>query len=172
MTEILNTLLGVGTIVLQALSLVIIYTLITKRETPISLLIKKYALLASFNIILLGMIASLVYSSVIGYEPCTLCWYARIALYPQAILFGIALWYKDTRVLIYTQALSIIGMIITGYHTFIVDFGGTSILPCSAEVSCATRYVFAFGYVTIPLMAFSSFLVLFLIGRLATKSST
>lgn len=172
MTEILNTLLGVGTIVLQALSLVIIYTLITKRETSISLLIKKYALLASFNIILLGMIASLVYSSVIGYEPCTLCWYARIALYPQAILFGIALWYKDTRVLIYTQALSIIGMIITGYHTFIVDFGGTSILPCSAEVSCATRYVFAFGYVTIPLMAFSSFLVLFLIGRLATKSST
>lgn len=172
MTEILNTFLGIATIALQVFSLIIIYTLITKKETFVSRLTRQYALWGSFKIVLLGIIASLVYSNVIGYEPCTLCWYARIALYPQAVLFGIALWIKDSRVFIYTQALSIIGMIITAYHAFVVDFGGTSILPCSAEVSCATRYVFTFGYVTIPLMAFTSFLVLFLIGQLATKSST
>ncbi len=44
-----------------------------------------------FTISLIATFGSLYFSEVRGYEPCTLCWYQRILMYPIVLITGIAL---------------------------------------------------------------------------------
>ncbi len=121
-----------------------------------------------------ALVSSLVYSSVIGYEPCLLCWYGRIAIYPQALIFGMAIRKKDKTVLSYMMGLTIVGFIVSLYH-YTIETIGTSPLPCSASgASCLTRYVYDYGFISIPfmeLMAFTVLLLVLYIARKALKSS-
>jgi len=104
-----------------------------------------------------GMALAAYYSGVLGFEPCPLCWWQRIFLFPQVVLFALALWKRDRGIAYYSIVLSIIGGAIALYHHALQIFGeGT--LPCPATgVSCAQRIIFEFGYVTFPLMAASLF---------------
>lgn len=125
-------------------------------------LVEKYALLIIFIVSLAGTLLSLYYSNIIGLEPCTLCWWQRIFLYPQVILSGIALRRNDRNVFLYSLWLSIIGAIIAGYQS-LLQYGLSSALPCSASdaaVSCSKVYFMEFGYITLPLMAFTAFLIM------------
>ncbi|MBI5645117.1 disulfide bond formation protein B, partial [Candidatus Kaiserbacteria bacterium] len=111
---------------------------------------------------------TLFYSDVLGIPPCVLCWWQRVFLYPQVVLFAIALWKKDHSIASYSIPLSIIGFAIGLYnHALQVLPSGT--LPCPAQgVSCAQRFVFEFGYITFPMMAVTLFgflIVLMLIVR-------
>jgi disulfide bond formation protein DsbB len=107
------------------------------------------------------MVLSLIYSDVIGYAACTLCWYQRILLYPEVLLLGLALWKEDRTITDYIIALSGLGIVLSAYQKYL-ELGGASILPCSAtEVSCSKIYVLEFGYITIPVMALTSFVFIF-----------
>ena len=55
---------------------------------------------------LLAMIGSLYYSEIVHYQPCTLCWYQRIAMYPLVLILGIAAWRRDLGVRIYAIPLA------------------------------------------------------------------
>jgi len=125
------------------------------------------------NYLLLGLIVSLVatlgslyYSEVMGYTPCLLCWYQRIFMYPQVFLFGIALWKNDKRVVRYSIALSLIGGLIALYH-YTVQIGIFTTTACSAvgySASCSDAFFTTFGYITIPMMAFTAFVLLLILG--------
>ncbi|OHA20329.1 MAG: hypothetical protein A2836_03030 [Candidatus Taylorbacteria bacterium RIFCSPHIGHO2_01_FULL_45_63] len=119
----------------------------------------KQAFLFSFIIALGSTLVSLYYSLIIGFTPCDLCWYQRIFMYPLVILFGIALWKKDNGVIKYGLALSSVGAIIAFYNSYL-QYGGSPLLPCGIDVnavSCGVRYIFEFGYVTLPLMSLTGF---------------
>lgn len=111
-------------------------------------------------------IISLIYSDVIGYPPCKLCWLQRIFFYSQVVLFATALIkrFPVRDVLTYGFNLSLIGFLIATYHTFIT-FTGISPLPCDAVVSCTTRYVMEFGFITIPTMSLIVFGALLVIAK-------
>lgn len=114
---------------------------------------------------LVAMVGSLIYSEIIGYEPCKLCWLQRIFMYSQVILLGMALFKKDYKIISYSIVLSIIGAIIAGYH-YLLQLGVASGLPCSAvgySVSCSQRFVMQYGYITIPMMALSAFVLITLL---------
>jgi disulfide bond formation protein DsbB len=124
-------------------------------------LVEEYALFIIFSVSLTGTLLSLYYSDYIGLEPCVLCWWQRIFLYPQVILAGIATWKNDRNIFLYSLWLSIIGAVISGYQS-LLQYGVSSPLPCAAggtAVSCAKVYFMEFGYITIPLMAFTAFLI-------------
>ncbi len=109
------------------------------------------------------MVLSLVYSDIIGYVPCTLCWYQRILLYPEVLLLGLALWKEDRTITDYIIALSGIGIILAAYQKYL-ELGGSSIIPCSATaVACSKVYVLEFKYITIPVMALTSFIFIFVL---------
>ncbi|KAF6544496.1 disulfide bond formation protein B, partial [Bacillus sp. EKM202B] len=57
--------------------------------------------------------SSLYLSEIMKYEPCTLCWYQRIFMYPLVIILGIAIINKDYKVSTYSLILSIIGISIS-----------------------------------------------------------
>lgn len=108
-----------------------------------------------FFITLLGTFLTLFYSQVLHYAPCDLCWYQRVFLYPQVVLFGYA-WYKKDRVVLpYVLILSLFGLAIATYHHFL-QIGFDLMKPCSTApfaVDCAKPSFIEFGFVTFPFMA-------------------
>ena len=130
--------------------------------------VSKNILLIGFLISLAALVSSQVYEHIIGYPPCMLCWYIRVAFYPMVILFGMALVKKDRKILDYALGLTVFGLLVSGFHS-LIQVVGESPLPCGASgVSCVTRFVYEYGFLSIPLMGFISFAVLFL-GILAAK---
>lgn len=123
------------------------------------------AVILAFVVALAGTLCSLFYSLVAGFAPCSLCIWQRILLYPQVFFLGLALWFKNKKLHIYSIILSVAGGVVALYHSFI-QFGGSPIVPCSASgisISCTKRYFLEFGYVTIPTMALTSFLLILLL---------
>ena len=177
-TSIVNLVATAGTLVMQiAIVFVVAWFFLAKNKTMDKYLqfISRNAYIVSFLITLTGMLLSLVYSEIIGYAPCTLCWYSRILLYPEALLLGLALWKEDRTITDYIIALSGLGLLLSVYQKYI-ELGGHGVLPCSATaVSCAKVYVTEFGYITIPVMALTSFafiLVLMLVHNYITKRNS
>lgn len=138
------------------------YVLFRKETEDIIAKIGKHGLGLAFCVALTGTLLSLFYSDVAGYEPCVLCWYERIALYPLVLILGIAWWKKDERVTRYATPLTLIGAVVALYHNYIA-YGGAALTPCAAfegSVSCVKQYVNEFGYITIPLMSLTAFIII------------
>lgn len=149
----------------QILSLVYIVGFIIKRKNSNSEFVKilgDNGFILAFLVALISTLGSLFYSDVMGYNPCKFCWFQRIFMYPQVLLLGLALWRKEWNMYFYSLALSIIGGLIALNH-YILQMTGSSIIPCSAvgqSVTCSKVFVMHLGYITIPLMAFSGFLLM------------
>ncbi|MEK7180204.1 MAG: disulfide bond formation protein B [Patescibacteria group bacterium] len=122
-----------------------------------------YALHAGTLISFGALAGSLLFSNAIGFVPCELCWVQRIFIYPQALLFAIALYKKDEAVVDYSLALSSLGLIVALYHSYI-QWGGGSLIPCTAEgAECSKIFFMEFGYITIPVMSLTAFAYLLLL---------
>ncbi len=157
----LNKVLSLGTIILQVVILLLLINLVFFKSAKNKVLVffQKNILLFGFLAGLGAVVLSLFYSEVVGFPPCELCWIQRIFLYPQLILFGLGLYKKDRKIIDYSLIFAIIGSIVSVYHIYIEN-GGPSGLECATkvdpssvkQVSCAIRYVFEFGYITIPVM--------------------
>ncbi len=163
LTTIINQTLGVLTVIAQISSILLLILFFTKKSLPSFL--KNNTLLIAFFVALIATLGSLTYSDIIGYEPCKLCWFQRIFIYPQVILLGLALIKKDFKMASYSIILSFIGAIIAGYH-YLLQLGVAPGLPCSAvgySIACSQRFVMQYGYITIPMMAFSAFVLIVLI---------
>lgn len=102
---------------------------------------------------------SLFFSSVLEYEPCVLCWYQRICLFPMVFILAAGLFPAfDKNVIKYALPLSIAGGLTAFYHTLL--YAGIipeSIQPCSKGVSCTEKYIELFGFVSIPMLSFLAF---------------
>lgn len=139
---------------------VVYFFLFRKSENnPLISFFGKYGMLLALLVVLGSIAASLFYSNYAGFAPCVLCWWQRIAMYPLVILLGMGLYRRDTNIIDYALTLSLIGAAIALYQNYL-GWGGTSLFPCDAlgiAVSCTKRYVFEFGYITIPMMALTGF---------------
>ena len=110
---------------------------------------------------LVAMLGSLFFSEVLKFPPCTLCWYQRICMYPLVAILGVGMIQKDKRVYIYALPLSIVGMCISVYHNLLYyKIIPESIKQCSFGVSCTTKFVSWFGFITIPFLALCAFTVI------------
>lgn len=127
----------------------------------------------ALTVTLTATLGSLFYSEIAGFTPCKLCWFERIFMYPQAVIFGVALWKKDPKIWIYSSSLSIIGAVISFYH-YLLQIGFLPEGSCDAvgrSVSCSKVFVMTFEYITIPLMAGTAFVLLILLAIAAKKGS-
>lgn len=110
-----------------------------------------------------ALVGSLIYSEVVGYPACILCWMSRIFMYPLPFFFGLAYWRKEHIVLPYAFFLSLIGIAISGYQwgkEMLLLYGNVS-LPCPAVVGlppCDRLYVLEYGYITIAMIALNVFI--------------
>jgi len=120
--------------------------------------IKKYALYGAFAGSLIAMLGSLYFSEIAGYPPCVLCWYQRICMYPLVLLTGFAIYKKDRNLVLPAFVLASIGWLIAVYHNLLYyNILPEAAAPCIAGVSCTTKFIEWFGFVTIPLLSFIGF---------------
>lgn len=122
----------------------------------------RHGMFLAFLVAAVSLVLSLFYSDYAGYEPCKLCWLQRIFIYPQVILLGMALYRKDYKIIDYALALLFAGTAVSLYHNYL-SFGGSPFFNCDVlnlSASCTKRYVFEFGYITIPIMSLTSFLLM------------
>jgi len=167
--EVVNKILALGTIFLQIVILLIAINFIfnRSRENKILLFFKKNTFYFGFLISLGSVVLSLFYSEIVGFPPCELCWIQRIFLYPQLILFTMELYKKDRSIIDFSLVFAILGSIVSIYHIFVesgIAEGPACADPLNGGVSCAVRYIYEFGYVTMPIMALT--LSLFIISIL------
>jgi len=180
MTSFVNLLLSTLTLAGNVfLALVLLYFAVSfflKRPAlrGVPRFFEEHGAVCAFAISLIATLGSLTYSDVIGYEPCKLCWVQRIFMYPQVILFGLTLVRKEAKKIFpYAVALSLIGAGFALYH-YLLQIGVVTTSSCSLvgySVGCAEVFTMNFGYITIPFMALTSFLLIVALGALARKRS-
>jgi disulfide bond formation protein DsbB len=98
-------------------------------------------------------------------DPCDFCWFQRICMYPQAVLLAIAVITGDKyMVKRYMIPLAAIGSVISVIHIELHNiqswFGWSSVPGCSLNNPCTFHPITEFGFITIPYMALSGFLLI------------
>ncbi len=114
---------------------------------------------------------SLFLSEVAKFVPCIFCWYQRILMYPIVPISLVALVKKTRDLPYYALSLSIPGVLLASYHYYF-QVNPDMTAPCSAvgfSVSCSERFFTYYGYITIPWMALSAFLIITSIALIKLK---
>lgn len=104
-----------------------------------------------------------------GFEPCHLCRWARILMYPLVWILGYALIKKDSAIAYLTAAISGAGMILTGYHYAIQYINSLNVFTCEPGNPCTLIDWKIFEYVTIPALAWIAFVVIFVCSVMAIR---
>lgn len=135
--------------------------LLRNRSTVAASIVEPFAQAAlplAWLVALVSTLGSLYFSEVADYLPCTLCWYQRIAMYPLAVILGIATFRKDRGVKVYAVPVAAIGAGISLYHWLLERFPDIEVGACSAIVPCSAPWFTVYGSVTLAFMALSGFL--------------
>jgi disulfide bond formation protein DsbB len=119
----------------------------------------------AWGVSLLATVISLIFSEVLKYPPCSLCWYQRIFMYSLAIVLPVGIMLKDKYLSYYLFILSGFGFFIAAYHSLIYHSIIAEVLTvCTADLSCKAKQFELFNVLSIPVMSALSFLLLLLIG--------
>ncbi|MFZ2310131.1 MAG: disulfide bond formation protein B [Patescibacteria group bacterium] len=113
----------------------------------------------AFIVALVATGGSLYYSQIAKFTPCELCWFQRIFIYPQVILLGMAWFKKEKYILDYSLVMIAVGTIISVYHNYIYYTAKPSGV-CSIVAPCTQQYIVGLDYVTIPLLALTSLILM------------
>jgi disulfide bond formation protein DsbB len=82
-------------------------------------------------------------------------------MYPLVIILAIGILTKDRKLPQYVLPLAIVGWGIAAYHNLLYyNIIPESVGPCQAGVSCTTKFISWFGFVTIPFLSFIAFTVI------------
>jgi disulfide bond formation protein DsbB len=114
---------------------------------------------------------SLYLSEIAGYPPCRLCWYQRFAMYPLVPLLAVAAWRRSRRLAAAGAVLAATGATVSIWHMLVERNPDLeSATTCDLANPCSTIWVEHLGYLTIPTMALSGF-VLVIALVLVTRST-
>lgn len=129
-------------------------------------------LFAAWATSIIAMFGSLYFSEIRQYEPCLLCWYQRILMYPFALILGIAVVKKDYKISFYTMIMSAVGGLISLYHYSLqkVPFMADNAVTCG-RVPCTGQYINWLGFITIPFLALTAFIIIFSLSLVVWKKS-
>ncbi|WP_019244055.1 MULTISPECIES: disulfide oxidoreductase [Bacillus] len=121
---------------------------------------------------IIATFGSLYFSEIRHYIPCDLCWYQRIIMYPFTIFLGIAVVKKDFNIGFYSMILSTVGTCISTYHYIIQkipSFAAT--VPSCGRIPCEAQYINWFGFITIPFLALTAFIIIFVCSYIVWKNA-
>jgi disulfide bond formation protein DsbB len=132
-----------------------------------------YELWAGFLVASIATGGSLFFSDIVGFPPCELCWYQRICMYPLSILLLLMALAGDHRAARYLLPLPVVGACVSVYHLLVENrwIEQTNACLASAPGGCAVKWINKFGYMTIPTLALSAFLLLIALLLLAVTGA-
>ena len=122
-----------------------------------------YELWGAFVVAAVATGGSLFYSQVALFTPCEFCWFQRILMYPLSILTLLIAVRGDNRAARYLIPLPVVGAGTSIYHMLIERRVVGEPPACSATVpgGCGINWLVhhSFGYLTIPELALTAFLL-------------
>jgi hypothetical protein len=118
------------------------------------------ALAGAAAVAIVSMLGSLYYSEVANFPPCRLCWFQRIGMYPLAVILPLAAWRGDRSVWRYAFPLAAGGGLVSAYHVLIERYPSLESGSCDPTNPCSIIWVERLGYLTIPTMALSGFVLI------------
>ena len=134
-----------------------------------------YELWGAFVVAAVATGGSLFYSQVANFVPCEFCWLQRICMYPLSLLTLLVALRGDNRAARYLLPLPIVGAGVSIYHMLIQYGAITEPKGCFVGVvgGCGVNWISSnpdasFGYLAIPTLALTAFLLL--IGFLVLAS--
>lgn len=165
---VVNRFFGILAVVAIGVTIIAVIALMTRRVPDWA---RDVALPVAAAIALVTTIGSLYYSEVVGYPPCTLCWYQRIAIFPQAIILGVAALRRDRAVWLTSVPLATAGIMLSVWHIVLERYPSLA-GPCDPANPCTIKWIEEFGFLTVPTMALiagSAFIALTLVARTAPE---
>jgi disulfide bond formation protein DsbB len=128
-----------------------------------------YELWLAFLVSAVGTGGSLFFSEMAHYVPCELCWFQRVCMYPLSIVTLLAALVDEPRVARYLLPLPLVGGGVSAYHLLVENGVVKQTQAClvSAPGGCAVKWIDEFGYVTIPTLALTGFVLAFAFLALA-----
>ncbi len=110
-------------------------------------------------------VGSLYMSEVLGWIPCTWCWYQRIAMYPLSVLLAVGIAQRDVRVALYALLLAVPGALASIWHILIQKVDIVTLLyPCRSSSPCSSDSLWTLGWfpywVTVPMLALTAFTII------------
>ena len=167
--------LGVAGQVMAALLIVIGAAAVLGMNSPLRrlrALLWGYELWAAFVVAAVATGGSLFFSEIAGFVPCELCWYQRICMYPLSILTLFAAVHRDHRVVRYLLPIPVVGAGVSVYHLLVENAVVAEPSECRVGgFGCAVKWIDEFGYMTIPTLALTGFLLLIGFLSLAAADS-
>ena len=129
--------------------------------TPRNIPTDELLLYAAWLVALVASLGALFIGEVMGQTPCLLCWYQRIAMFPLAIILGIAAFRGDAGAWRYGLPLSLGGLVLAAWHSLLY-FGWLpeAIEPCGQGPSCTDANMTLFGLLPLPLLSLVAFLLI------------
>jgi disulfide bond formation protein DsbB len=111
------------------------------------------------------MSGSLYFSQVAGFEPCRLCWFQRACMYPLVVVLAVAIVrrrHPGSRGWAEWLALGLasVGAVIAAYHVLVERFPELESSACDPARPCSLVWFERLGFVTLPYMALSGFVVI------------
>ncbi len=172
---ILLSVLGVVGQVLVALGIVVGVLALVGVRGPldwIRSLLWGYELWGAFVVAAIATGGSLFYSQVAGFIPCEFCWFQRMMMYPLSILTLLIAARGDNRAARYLLPLPVVGAGTSIYHMLLEHHVIKEPGACTLTGGgCTANWIalHSFGYLTIPTLALTAFLLL--IGFLVLAST-
>ena len=116
----------------------------------------KWSLYFAWVIALTGCAISLYFGEVLWIEPCRLCWYQRMALFPLAVILGIDIYQKNRSGIQFSWPFVVFGGIAAFYQALAIHVPSVQI--CGQQ--CAEPIFSLFGWITFPDLSTASFLAI------------
>jgi disulfide bond formation protein DsbB len=108
----------------------------------------------------LATAGSLYFSEIAGFEPCRLCWYQRIAMYPLVVVLSVAAYRRERAGAVYAGALAAIGAVIAAYHVALEWIPALDTGACDPDNPCTLVWFRVFGFISLPTLALAAFLLI------------
>jgi disulfide bond formation protein DsbB len=122
--------------------------------------VRPVALTVAATVAVVATLGSLYFSEVADFPPCRLCWYQRICMYPLSLILVVAAARGDRHVRWYALPLAAVGAAIAIYHVAVERFPSLESGSCDPTNPCSIIWVEKLGYLTIPTMALSGFVLI------------
>lgn len=127
-------------------------------------LLQRWGLWLAWGVSVVATAGSLWFSEGADFIPCRLCWFQRIFMYPLVVVLLVGAILKDRRAFWYAIPLPVIGMLISAYHVYIEVNPEAESQGClTSGAPCSTKWIDEFGYMTIPVLAGSAFVLIALL---------
>ncbi|MFC5301770.1 disulfide bond formation protein B [Azospira restricta] len=131
--------------------------------------------LVGWSIAALSMIGALYLSEYLRIEPCVICWYLRLFMFPLTPVLMVGLFLFDRHVVLYALPLASAGWLVSVVHLLRTSVTTpVEVASCSPITPCSETQIMWMGFVAIPLLwttVFSVINVLLIVARFSRTTS-